>query len=155
MKIAHPAYSYRDDRQVPKFDDSRPVIVFDGVCVLCHGFARFLAKRDTAEQFRFTYAQSALGQGLFRHYGFNAIEFETNLLIADGLAYGKLAAFSQITRRLGRPWSLIGHAIRPIPARLGDPAYDLIARNRYRLFGRHDVCALPDPSWAKRMIDHS
>jgi predicted DCC family thiol-disulfide oxidoreductase YuxK len=153
MNLPHAAYSYRDDPQVPKFDDSRPVVVFDGVCVLCHGFARFLAKRDTAQVFRFTYAQSALGQGLFRHYGLNPIEFETNLLIADGLAYGKLAAFSQITRRLGLPWSLLGHAIRPIPARLGDPAYDLIARNRYRLFGRHEVCALPDPSWRERMLD--
>jgi predicted DCC family thiol-disulfide oxidoreductase YuxK len=152
MKIDRPAFSYRDDPQVPTFDDSRPVVVFDGVCVLCHGFARFLAKRDTAVQFRFTYAQSRLGQGMFRHYGLNPVEFETNLLIADGLAYGKLAAFSQITRRLGLPWSAVGHALRLIPSRLGDPAYDLIAQNRYRLFGRHDVCVLPDPSWAKRMI---
>jgi predicted DCC family thiol-disulfide oxidoreductase YuxK len=155
MKIDRPAYSYRNDPQVPKFGDSRPVVVFDGVCVLCHGFARFLAKHDTAEQFRFTYAQSALGQGLFHHYGLNPVEFETNLLIADGLAYGKLAAFSLIMRRLGLPWSALGHAIRPLPAFIGNPAYDLIAQNRYRLFGRHDMCALPDPSWAKRMIDPS
>jgi predicted DCC family thiol-disulfide oxidoreductase YuxK len=152
MKIARPAYSYRDDRQVPDFDDSRPVIVFDGVCVLCHGFARFVAKHDTAQLFRFTYAQSPLGQGLFRHYGLNPIEFETNLLIMDGRAFGKLAAFGQITRKLGLPRSALGHAIRAIPARLGDPAYDLIAQSRYRLFGRHELCALPDPSWAERMI---
>jgi predicted DCC family thiol-disulfide oxidoreductase YuxK len=154
MNFAQTAYSYRADRQVPKFDDSRPVIVFDGVCVLCNGFARFVAKRDTAQQFRFTHAQSALGQGLFRHYGLNPVAFETNLLIMDGRAYGKLEAFSQIARRLGLPWTLIGHAVRAIPDLIGDPLYNLIARNRYRLFGRYDVCAVPDASWRERMIDH-
>jgi predicted DCC family thiol-disulfide oxidoreductase YuxK len=152
MTIGTAAYTYRADPTVPKFDDSRPVIVFDGVCVLCNGFARFLAKRDTDGLFRFTHAQSALGQGLFRHYGLNPVEYETNLLIMDGRAYGKLKAFSQIARRLGLPCSLIGHAMRSIPGIIGDPLYNLIAHNRYRLFGQYDACALADASWRERMI---
>ena len=155
MTLGTTAYSYRADPVVPKFDDSHPVIVFDGVCELCNGFARFVARRDTAAIFRFTHAQAALGQGLYRHYGLNPTEFETSLLIMDGRAYDKLDGFSQIARRLGLPWSLLGHAMRPLPAVIGDPLYNLIAQHRYRLFGRHDVCAVPDPSWAKRMIDHA
>jgi predicted DCC family thiol-disulfide oxidoreductase YuxK len=150
------AYSYRDDPDVPAFDDARPLIVFDGVCVLCHSFARFVAARDVtrdgAAEFRFTTAQSPLGQALFRHYGLDPTDFETNLLIADGRAHGKLDSFSQIMRRLGMPWPAVGQAARLLPAWLGDPAYDLIARNRYRLFGRHEVCAAPDASWAKRVL---
>ena len=145
-------HSYRADARVPTFDDRQPLIVFDGVCVLCNHFAQFVAARDTAQLFRFTHAQSPLGQGLFRHYGLDPINFETNLLILDGRAYGRLQAFSQITRRLGAPWSLVGHAARVLPAFIGDPAYDTLARNRYRLFGRHEVCALPDPSWRSRLI---
>jgi predicted DCC family thiol-disulfide oxidoreductase YuxK len=152
MQPSMTAFSYRADPQVPGFNDSRPVIVFDGVCVLCHGFARFVARVDTAQRFRFTTAQSPLGRGLFHHYGLNPTDFETNLLIADGHAYGKIAAFSRIMRQLGLPWSALGHALRLIPAVIGDPAYDIVARNRYRLFGRHAVCAQPDASWAERVI---
>jgi predicted DCC family thiol-disulfide oxidoreductase YuxK len=152
MQCANPAFSYRTDVQVPAFDDTRPVIVFDGVCVLCHSFARFVARHDREQRFRFASAQSALGQGLFRHYGLNATDFETNLLVADGRATGKLSAFSLIMRQLGLPWSVLGHAVRLVPPAIGDPAYDVIARNRYRLFGRYATCAVPDASWRARVI---
>jgi predicted DCC family thiol-disulfide oxidoreductase YuxK len=150
--LSRQRHSYRDDERVPHFDDARPLIVFDGVCVLCHGFARFVARHDQARQFRFATAQSELGQALFRHYGLNPIDFETNLLIADGDAYGRLGAFGQIMRRLGGLRAWVGHAVRLVPPVVGDPAYDVIARNRYRLFGRHDTCALPDASWRDRVI---
>jgi predicted DCC family thiol-disulfide oxidoreductase YuxK len=152
MPLDRTAYSYRDDPGVPAFADARPLIVFDGVCILCHGFARFIARVDTARLFQFTHAQSPLGQGFFRHYGLDPVTFETNLLVADGKAYGKLAAFSQIMRRLGWPWSAIGQIVRVVPAVIGNPAYDIVARNRYRLFGRHEFCAIPDASWRQRLI---
>ena len=64
--------------------------MFDGVCVLCSGFARFILKRDRDFAFRFTTAQSPLGQALFRHYGLDTETFETNLVLVDGRAYAKL-----------------------------------------------------------------
>src|SRR5688500_1824381 len=85
-----PAYSYHGDPAVPAFPDDKALVVFDGVCVLCSGFARFILKRDRDFAFRLATAQSPLGQALFRHYGLDAREFETNLVLADGLAYGKL-----------------------------------------------------------------
>lgn len=144
-------YSFRDDPAVPSFADDRPLIVFDGVCVLCSGFGRFVARHDRHRQFRFTAAQSALGTALFRHYGLDAVNYETNLLIADGKAFGKLAAFAGIMERLGWPWSLLRIADL-LPAGPGDWLYDRIARNRYRLFGRTDVCLQPDASWRDRVI---
>lgn len=149
-----PAYSYRADPAVPPFADDKPVIVFDGVCVLCSSFARFVARHDRARVFRFTAAQSRLGQALFRHYGLDPVDFETNLLLAEGRAYGKLQAFAGIMRRLGGPWRLLALAGK-VPPRLGDWLYDRIARNRYRLFGRTETCMMPDASWRDRVIDET
>ncbi len=144
-------YSYRADAAVPAFPDDRPLIVFDGVCVLCSGFARFIARRDRRKLFRFTAAQSPLGQALFRHYGLDAVNYETNLLVVDGRAFGKLQACSGIMQRLGGVWRLAG-VVRALPAGLGNWAYDRVARNRYRLFGRTEDCVVPDANWRDRLI---
>lgn len=136
---AFPPYSYRDDLSVPDFSDESPLIVFDGVCVLCNGFARFVAKRDIAKRFRFAEAQSALGGALFRHYGLDGVDYETNLLIQDGKAYGRMEAFVQIVGQLGSAWPSVRATLAlPRPAR--DWLYERLARNRYRIFGRYDAC---------------
>ena len=143
-------YSYRG-AAVPPFPDDRPIIVFDGVCVLCSGFVRFVVARDGREQFRFVAAQSALGQALFRHYGLDPLEFETNLLIADGRAYGKLDAFTGVMRRIGGLWHVV-RAVAIFPRPLRDWLYDRIALNRYRLFGRTEACMTPDAAWRNRVL---
>lgn len=145
-------YSYRSDAGVPPFADDRPLIVFDGVCVLCSGFARFVARQDAAGQFRFTAAQSRLGQALFRHYGLDTVNYETNLLLSDGRAYGKLAAFRGIMWRLGG-WRRLAAVTAVLPVGAGDWLYDRVARNRYRLFGQSERSVVPDASWRDRVID--
>ena len=136
-----PPYSYRDDPALPAFPEDKPLILFDGVCVLCNGFARFVAKHDRAAQFRFAQAQSELGRALFRHYGLDDITFETNLLIADGRAYGRLEAFAQILGMLGAPWSA-ARAVLLLPRPVRNFLYERIARNRYRMFGRYETCPI-------------
>lgn len=149
---ARGSHSYRTDAAIPAFPDDKPLIVFDGVCVLCTSFAQFVARRDREGQFRLTAVQSPLGQALFRHYGLDTVNYETNLLIADGRVFGKMDAFAGIMRRLGWPWrSAAVLALLPLP--LADWLYDRIARNRYRLFGRREVCVVPDQSWRERVID--
>ena len=145
-------YSYRADPAVPDFPDATKLIVFDGVCVLCSGFARFVVKHDKRDQFSFAAAQASLGQALFRHYGLDDTDFETNLLIEDGRAYGRMEAFAHILKGLGAPWSLaMGVLVLPQPIR--DWLYDRIARNRYRIFGRYETCTVPDdPLLKKRLI---
>jgi len=152
MSVSVEPYSYRDDPAVPRFPDDRPLIVFDGVCVLCNGFARFVAKRDSAERFRFAEAQSALGGALFRHYGLDDIDFETNLLIQDGRAYGRIEAFARILGELGGPWSA-AKAVLALPRPVRDWLYDRIAKNRYAIFGRYETCpAKGDRLIARRLI---
>jgi predicted DCC family thiol-disulfide oxidoreductase YuxK len=149
---AAPAYSYRADPAVPAFPDDKVLVVFDGVCMLCSGFARFILKRDGASAFRLTTAQSPLGQALYRHYGLDTEEFETNLVIADGRAYAKLDSVAVAGARLGGPWRTLA-LLRLLPRPLADWLYDRVAQNRYALFGRTDSCMIPPPEWRERFLE--
>lgn len=150
--VARRAYSYVDDDGVPPWDDTGGLIVFDGECVLCSVFARFVFARDRNARFRFTMAQSDLGQALYRHYGLDTRDFETNLVIVDGRLHGKLTGFARVMAELGWPWRALA-ALRVVPRPIGNWLYDRIARNRYRLFGRYDACRLPSPELRARVIE--
>ena len=81
-----------------------PLIVFDGICVLCSGFARFVVRFDRDQQFRFATAQSPLGEALYRKYGLRTDFYETNLVIIDGVAYQRLDSLIAVLDVLGWPW---------------------------------------------------
>jgi len=130
----------------------RDVIVFDGVCVLCSAFFRFVLQRDRAERFCFVRAQSDLGLALYRALDLPTDDFETNLVITGGRIWRKLDAFAMVMLCLGAPWSVLS-ALRWLPRPLKDPAYHLIARNRYRLFGKTETCLMPDAAQMARFLD--
>jgi predicted DCC family thiol-disulfide oxidoreductase YuxK len=144
-------YSYRTDPTIPAFPDDRPLLLFDGVCVLCTGFARFVLEADREGRFRLASAQSPLGQALYRHYGLDPVNFETNLLLIEGRAYAKSDAFIGAMSRLGLPYSLAS-GLRACPRMLRDLLYDPIARNRYRWFGEREACYVPAPEERERFL---
>jgi predicted DCC family thiol-disulfide oxidoreductase YuxK len=145
-------YGYRTDPAVPAFPDDKVLVVFDGVCVLCSGLAKFILKRDRASAFRLTTAQSRLGEALYRHYGLDTEEFETNLVIAGGRPYAKLDSVAVAGARLGGAWRVLA-VLRLLPRPLADWLYDRVAQNRYALFGRTDSCMIPPPEWRERFIE--
>jgi predicted DCC family thiol-disulfide oxidoreductase YuxK len=144
-------YSYRSDPAVPAFPDDKALVVFDGVCVLCSGFAKFILNRDTRFAFRLATAQSPLGQALYRHYGLDPDQLESNLVLADGRAHVKLDTVAVAGERLGGLWRALA-ILRLVPRSVGDWLYDCIACNRYRLFGRNAHCLIPPPQWRDRFI---
>jgi predicted DCC family thiol-disulfide oxidoreductase YuxK len=144
-------YSYRTDRAVPSFPDDRPIVVFDGHCVLCSGFARFLLRHDLQGRFRLLPAQTPLGQAIYRHYGLDPIQFETNLLIADGCAWAKSEGTIRILALLGFPWSAF-QALWAFPTRWLNRLYDVVARNRIRWFGYRGECLLAEPGFDDRFL---
>ncbi|HZT49021.1 MAG TPA: DCC1-like thiol-disulfide oxidoreductase family protein [Hyphomicrobiaceae bacterium] len=148
---AMPPYSYRRDPAVPAFPDDKALLVFDGVCVLCSGLARFVLERDTGFAFRFATAQSPLGQALMRHYGLDPHFFETNLVLADGRAHARLDSVALVGVRLGGAWRALA-VLRLLPTPLGDWIYDRVAQSRYALFGRSEHCMLPPPRWRERFL---
>lgn len=128
-----------------------PLIVYDDVCVLCSRFVRWVVRHDREAVFRFTSAQGVLGEALYRDIALDPARLETVLLVVDGRVLGKAAAVAETGRRLGGIWRMLG-ALDVLPPGISDAAYDLVARNRYRLFGRRETCWLPPPEIAARIV---
>ncbi len=131
--------------------EGRNLIVFDGECVLCSGFFRFMLRHDAEGRFSYATAQSPLGQALYDALGLPRDDFETNLVVVDGAIHGHLDAFAVAMRCLGWPWRALG-IIGLAPQPVKRPLYRLIARNRYRLFGRYDHCMMPDAALRARFL---
>ena len=144
-------YSYRSDPAVPAFADDKPVIIFDGQCVFCSGWARFVLAVDRKARYRLLPAQSPLGEALYRHFGLDPANYETNILLEDGVATFKADGSIRMAVGLGFPWSLAA-VFRALPRAWRDGLYDLVARNRYRLFGRSAVCYAPRADYRDRFL---
>ncbi len=145
------AYSYRDDPAVAAFDDSAPVAVMDGECALCTFGARLIDRFDRAGRIRICPAQTPLGGALMTHYGMQPDDPESWLLLDRGHAYTSLDAMIRAARMAGGP----GHCLvvlRILPRPVQDWLYRRIARNRYAMFGRTDLCAVAPPSLRARLI---
>src|ERR1700730_2973718 len=98
-------YSYRQDATVPHFPDDRPIIIFDGHCVLCSGWANFVLRHDRAGKYRLLAAQSPLGRALYIHLGLDPDDYQTSILLADGVAWLKSEGSIRMAEGLGFPWS--------------------------------------------------
>jgi predicted DCC family thiol-disulfide oxidoreductase YuxK len=127
------------------------VVLFDGVCKLCNGWAKFLIKHDQQQLFRLASVQSAEGQAILQWCGLPLDHFDTMAYVDNGQLFVRSAAVLQIVARLPAPWSWL-RVLRVCPRALRDWCYDRIALNRYRLFGRYDSCLLPSADHAKRFL---
>jgi len=145
-------YSFNDDPEVPPFDHGKGLIVFDHKCIFCSSFIRFVFAHDPTGLFLFASAQSPLGQALYSHYTLDKTDFSTNLVIVDGVLHTKMDAFSTAMRSLGLPWSLLA-VVNTLPERLANGVYDLIAKNRYRIFGRYETCLVPSKELSARVVE--
>lgn len=128
------------------------LVVFDGVCVLCSFFARWIAANDRAGRFRFATAQSPLGMQLFAAHGLRTDQYETNLVIIDGRAFMRMDSLIAVADTLGWPWRA-ARVLRLLPSSMQDWLYDRIARNRYALFGKKDSCEIASADLRGRLID--
>jgi predicted DCC family thiol-disulfide oxidoreductase YuxK len=145
------AYSYRNDPAVPAFPDDRPIIVFDGYCVLCSGWISFVLRHDRHAIYRLLPAQSPIGHTLYVHYGLGPQDYETYIFIQDDIAWFKSEATIWMTLGLGFPWSLAG-VLRIVPRSWRDRLYAWVARNRLCFFGRRDTCYGPLPHHKDRFL---
>ena len=148
---ARETYSYRGDPEVPDFPDRGPITVMDGDCALCTAGARLIARFDKADEFRICPAGTPLGRALLRHYGLSPDNPESWLYLADGKAYGSIDAMIRAGRRIGGVGWLL-QPLRLLPRILQDWIYRRIARNRYSVLGRTDMCAVPDAKLRARLI---
>ncbi len=129
-----------------------PVIIFDGVCHLCNSSVDFVIRKDQQRQFRYTANQMEAGQKILRAHGLNPEQIQSVYLLENGNLYSKSTAALRIARHLGFPWSLAWGLIL-VPAFLRNLVYDLIARNRYKWFGKKETCRLPTPEERALFLD--
>lgn len=127
------------------------VVLYDGVCKLCNGVVQFLIRHDPHGRLRLAPVQSQEGQALLKWAGLPLDEFHTVAVIVNERVYLRSDAFLYIMRRLPAPWPWMS-VLRIFPRFVRDWAYDRIALNRYRLFGRYDHCVLPDPGQQWRFL---
>ncbi len=128
-----------------------PVILFDGVCNLCNGAVSWVMDRDRRAHFRFASLQSeAARRALDRANAGNSLP-DSIVLIDDAGVHTKSDAALRIATKLGWPWSWM-RLFLIVPRVLRDAAYDVIARNRYRWFGRSDTCRMPAPGDRDRFL---
>jgi predicted DCC family thiol-disulfide oxidoreductase YuxK len=127
------------------------VILFDGVCIFCSRWVRFVATRDTAARFRFTPIQSPYGTRLAQAVGVDASDPDTNAVIHGGMAYFKSdGALTVLSCLPGWSWVRVLFAV---PRFIRDGVYNLIAKNRYRIFGKYDTCIVPDAGLRARVME--
>jgi predicted DCC family thiol-disulfide oxidoreductase YuxK len=131
----------------------QPLYIFDGICVLCSGFVRFWLARDRDGVMRFAPAQSSTGQRMLEALGLPDDFYDRSIvLIDDGRAWFGSTAVLRALRHLPVPWRWL-RLLLLLPTALRDPLYRLVARNRYRWFGKRAACLVPSPDTRARFID--
>jgi predicted DCC family thiol-disulfide oxidoreductase YuxK len=126
--------------------------VFDGVCVLCSHWVSFVLRRDRQGLYRFAAMQTATGRTLLIEHGIDPDDPNSFLLFEQGRGYTDTDAIVRVLRSFGGGWKIASALVAVVPRFVRDPLYRWIARNRYRLFGRHDVCIVPGPQTADRFL---
>ena len=127
------------------------VILYDGVCIFCSRWVRFVIARDAERCFRFTPIQSEYGTRLAQAIGIDPADPDTNAVIHGGVAYFKSdAALTVLSSLPGWGWV---RALFWVPKPLRNAVYNLVARNRYRIFGKYDQCFVPDAEMRARVME--
>jgi predicted DCC family thiol-disulfide oxidoreductase YuxK len=134
----------------------RDLLLFDGVCGLCNRLVRFVLARDGAHRFDFASLQSETGRQWLSRFNHDPNALDTVVVIADYRGVPSVRARSDaaihVAGALGQPWRLLT-LLRWLPRWTRDGGYRLVARSRYRIFGRYDTCPLPSPETRQRFID--
>lgn len=151
MRPLSEAYSWRTDDGVPDFPDTGSLTVMDATCGLCARGAKWIARHDDAGAFRIIPVQSELGAGLLRHFAMRPEDPTSWLYLESGYGYSALDATIMVGRKLGGAWRAFD-ALRLIPKAQRDAVYRIVARNRYKVMGRADLCAMPDPDVQIRLL---
>ena len=139
-------------------DSPNPIILYDGVCGLCNGFVRFILKRDAADRFRFAALQSEFACAVLQKHQVNPQALETVCLLLDQgqpteRVLERSSAAISILRELGPVWRMLANLMALFPRQFRDWCYNVVARHRYRIFGKYDACPLPEEEDRRKFLD--
>ncbi|WP_072344626.1 MULTISPECIES: thiol-disulfide oxidoreductase DCC family protein [unclassified Pseudomonas] len=135
----------------PLLEPGETVVLFDGVCKLCNGWAKFLIRHDHARRVRLASVQAPEGQALLAWAGLPLHQFDTMAVVRDQHYWVRSDAIFEVVALLPWAWRPV-KLLRYVPRRLRDWVYDRIALNRYQLFGKYDICLLPSADHERRFL---
>lgn len=127
------------------------IVLFDGVCNFCDSSVQFIIKRDPDGYYQFANLQSEYGRALLRKYKLPEDKLDSIILWEQGKLYRKSSAALRIAINLTGLWPFAGFLLL-IPSFIRNFFYDLIAGNRYRIFGKKDACTIPSPEIRERFL---
>ncbi len=128
-----------------------PLILFDGVCNFCNYWVNFASRHDQKKRLRFASLQGETAREILPRYQLDPSKLSSVILVDNGKAYTQSSACLRICKYLGGGWKLV-YALMIIPKFLRDAVYNLVARNRYRWFGKKDSCMIPPADWKDRFF---
>lgn len=131
--------------------DQYPIVLFDGICNFCNSWINFIIRHDKKKKFRFAALQSEAGKKLLKQHGISEKQ-ESVVLMYNGKAYVRSTACFHICYHLGGVYALM-FAFVIIPAYISDFYYDIIARNRYKWWGKMDSCMIPTAEVRERFLE--
>lgn len=143
--------------QVPSGAEGAHLVLYDGVCGLCSQLLQFLLEHDHRSVFTFASLQSATGKAVVERFGGNPNDLTSFYVLANYRAdhariFSRSGAALFVAGELGWPWK-VAVLMRVLPTAILDRLYDVVARTRYRLFGRFEHCLTPRPEFRRRFID--
>lgn len=127
------------------------VVLFDGVCNLCNGAVQFIIKRDKSSKFLFASLQSDFGQSQLQKFGLDPAKLHSIITLENGKFCERSDAALKIASGLAQPWPMLG-VFKIFPQFFRNWVYDLIAKNRYKMFGKRESCMIPTPELKKKFV---
>ena len=139
---------------IQKIIQQHNIILFDAICVLCNGWAKFLIQNDTQQKFKLASVQSPLGEAILKYYTMPTAHYTTMVVIFNGQRYLESTALLKVMQHLGLPYSLLS-AGYVVPRVIRDFLYRRVALNRYQLFGTTDYCMLPSTDNQQHFLEYA
>ena len=128
------------------------IILFDGVCNVCTGAVQFVIKKDQKNHFRFASLQSQQGQNILIRHQLPVNDFNSFVLVENEKVYTRSDAALKVTKNLSGLWPLL-YGFIIVPKFIRDGIYNLIAKNRYKWFGKKDSCMIPTPEIMAKFLN--
>jgi predicted DCC family thiol-disulfide oxidoreductase YuxK len=132
-------------------EGQRAIVLFDGVCNFCNSSINFVIDRDSKRRFKFASLQSETGQRILRVHHLPNNSFDSIILVNEENVFQKSDAALEIARQLDGMWKVF-YVFKIIPTFIRDFFYDIVAKNRYKIFGKSDTCRIPTPELKNRFL---
>lgn len=130
---------------------SQPVLLFDGVCNLCNHTVQTIIKMDPSGKIHFAALQSEIGQTFLKQFNLAVTDFDTVILVQNEKAYTRSDAALHVLKNIGGLWSVF-FIFKIIPKPIRDFFYNIIAKNRYKWWGKQESCMMPRPDLKERFL---